>query len=287
MKTGIVLEGGGTRDNYSAGVLEFLLEKKFMPDLVVGVSAGATVGMSYISMQKDRARATHQDYINDKRYAGLGCILREHSVYGMKFNFDTLPNELCPFDYDTFISNPCDFHIVTIEAESGKLVYFSKKDIPRGDYSIIKASASLPVFSPAVKIGDKHYYDGGTADPIPVRYALSQGCDKVLVVLTQPDGYRKKPQKGRLLYKLALHKYPQLIRAIQRRHIVYNETLDFIKKAEQDGRVIVLRPSVDLGAKRFCLDREKLERLYRLGMDDAQSKWSIISSIFQNGGADT
>lgn len=279
MKIGLVLEGGGTRGNYTAGALEFFLEKELNFDLTVGTSAGSCAGIGFVSRQKGRLRRVTLDNVRDKRYAGVGCILRERSVFGMKFNFDTVPNELDPFDYEAFQANPCEFAAVTLDAETAELVYFTKDRIPNGDMSALRASSSLPVFSPPVEIEGRMYYDGGVTDPIPVRYALDWGCDRVVVILTQPEGYQKSAQKGKGLYRRVLRKYPRVVEALGHRHEIYNETLEFIRKLEAEGRAVVLRPSVDLGAKRFTRDLELLGRLFELGRTDAEAKLPQIRAL--------
>lgn len=269
MKTALVLEGGGTRGLYTVGVLDAFMEHDLRADLVVGVSAGACGGASYVSRQPGRGKRVNLEFLNDKRYLSLGNYFREKSYMGLEFTFKTVPNELIYFDYDAFAENPCDFISVVTNAETGKTEYLPKSMITRGDFSVLQASSSLPLMAPPAEIGGVKYFDGGLTDSIPVRYAVERDYDNIIVVLTQPKGYRKPPQNGRLLFKAALRKYPAMMKALEERHIGYNETLDYINELEAAGRVRVLRPSVDYKPKRFDKDVEKLTKLYELGKSDA------------------
>ncbi|MGI5970560.1 MAG: patatin-like phospholipase family protein [Oscillospiraceae bacterium] len=280
MKKGIVFEGGGMRGLYTGGVIDVLLENSVYADYVIGVSAGACNALNYLSGQLGRAASVNLDFLDDRRYLGLYCILRERSVFGMKFGFETVPNKLRPFDYDAFIYNPCQMETVITEAESGRAEYRPKEEIARGDFSIPRASSSLPIFSPPVNLGGRAYYDGGVADPIPVSRALDCGCDRLLIVLTQPRGYVKKPQSGRLIYKTVLRKYPKTAEAIMHRHEVYNAELDLITKLEARGTALVLAPSRATGVGRFERDRKKLKELYELGRADAEARLSQLRELF-------
>lgn len=194
MKIGLVLEGGGMRGLYTAGVLDGLTDAHWLPDYVVGVSAGADNAASYLSGQRGRNFRINTDYLKDKRYLSVHNFLRTKSLFGMDFIFHEIPNKLDPFDYKAFASCPCAFEVGVTEVETGKTAFLGREPMEKGDFSALRASSSIPVFSPIVEIDGKKYLDGGTSDPIPVRRALEWGCDRVVVVLTRERGYRKKPE---------------------------------------------------------------------------------------------
>lgn len=281
MKTGLVLEGGGSRGNYTTGVLDAFMENGIVFDLVVGVSAGACGGVSYVANQPGRGKRVNLEFLNDKRYMSMRNLIREGSYIGMQFTFATVPNEIVYFDYDTFQGCRTEFVAVAAEAETAKPVYFPKTAMKKGDFSILQASSSLPGFSRPTVIDGVPYYDGGVVDPIPVRYALESGCDRIVVVRTQPEGYIKPPQGGAPVYRFALRKYPAIIEALKNRHNVYNETQDFIRGLGKSGGAVILRPSSDLSVGRFDKNEQKLLALYDLGRQDANEKMDELKSFIQ------
>lgn len=276
MKTGLVLEGGGLRGMYTVGVLDLLLEKHLMPDYCIGVSAGACNGASYVAKQRGRNWRINMEYIDDPRYIGLGNVVKKHSLIGMDFLFEEMSDSILPFDYDTFFDNPCEFVVVVSDTFTGRPVYFDKKHIRRGDMRVIKASASLPGFSPAVAYEGRHYLDGGTTDSIPFRRALEDGCDRVIVVLTQDRGYKKEPSSMRPIYHTMLRNSPQMIRALDHRHEMYNRQRKELWKLEQEGKALLVVPSHPLDVSRFERDKDRLDELYQLGQTDAMEKLEQI-----------
>lgn len=272
-KTGLVLEGGGMRGVYTSGVHEYLLEQGIHYEYVVGVSAGASNSCTYIARQKGRGRRVNLDYLKDWRYMGLRSLLLKGSYFGLDFLFEDIPERLDPFDYDTFFSSPGVFRIGATNCITGEADYFDKQVVKKG-LKHLKASCSLPLLSPVVLIDGVPYLDGGVADPIPVRKALADGCDHVVVVLTQPPEYRKQPSgaKSNALYRAAFKKYPRLIEALEKRHLQYNETLDFVESLEQQGKATVIRPDGTLKLHRFEKDVAVLGALFDQGYRDASMK---------------
>lgn len=266
MKIGLVLEGGGMRGLYTAGVLDGLTDAHWLPDYVVGVSAGADNAASYLSGQRGRNFRINTDYLKDKRYLSVHNFLRTKSLFGMDFIFHEIPNKLDPFDYKAFASCPCAFEVGVTEVETGKTAFLGREPMEKGDFSALRASSSIPVFSPIVEIDGKKYLDGGTSDPIPVRRALEWGCDRVVVVLTRERGYRKKPEGFRRVYRRAFRAYPHMIHTLDIRHQVYNQTLEALAEWERRGKALVIAPEEPLGIGRFEKDKEKLTAVYRLGV---------------------
>ena len=190
-------------------------------------------------------------------------------MFGMDFIFNDIPNQLDLFDYDAFAASPIAFVTGVSDVETGKPAYFSKEAI-RHDSTVLRASSSIPVFSPIVSFRDGKYLDGGTTDPIPVRKALEDGCDKVIVVLTRDRNYVKSPEKMRSVYRHILKDYPNMIAAMDHRHEVYNDTLAYLRELERNGTALVIAPAQEVTLGRFDNSREKLEALYEQGYQQAK-----------------
>lgn len=269
MKTGLVLEGGGMRGIYTTGVLDWLLDQKYLPDYCIGVSAGACHATSYLSKQRGRSFRINTAYLQNGEYVSVKNLLKTGSMFGMDFIFDKIPNELDPFDYQTFLASPCEFYVGVTNVWTGKPEYFPKECLDH-DSTVIRASSSIPMFSPIVPYKGNLYLDGGTSDPIPVRKALADGCDRVIVVLTQDRGYVKHPEKFRPVYKNLYRRYPKMVNTLDHRHEVYNETRDFVFQLENEGKAIVIAPGKPVDLSRFERDIPKLRALYEEGFADAE-----------------
>lgn len=280
MKIGLVLEGGGMRGLYTGGVLDALMDLELWADYVIGVSAGACNGVSYVSGQRGRNLRINTVRVRDKRYVGLGNFLKHGSVFGMDFIFDEIPNRLDPFDYAAFQASSCAFEAGVSDVQTGQPAYFGKADI-NGHSIVLRASSSIPFFAPMVRYKDKLYLDGGTTDPIPVRRALAQGCDRVAVVLTRERDFVKAPEQGRALYRLKYRQYPGVVRMLDRRHLVYNDTLAYLRQLEEEGRALVIAPAASLGIGRFEKRVERLEPAYRKGYDDTKRLESRLRAFFE------
>jgi len=278
MKLGLVLEGGGMRGIYTVGVLECFMQKNFYPDYISGVSAGACNGASYISRQQGRGLRVIIDNIGNKEYVSLRNFIKTGNAFGLDLIFNRIPNKLDPFDYDTFLNSPCEYKIGVTNVETGKAEYFDKSEL-KNNCDLLCATSAIPMFAKIVEYNGGKYLDGGTSDPIPVRKALEDGCDKVVVVLTQHREYVKKRAGFKPLYSHIYRHYPNMISTIDTRHKVYNETREYIKQLEKDGRAIVIAPSKPLEIGRFEKDKEKLMSVYRLGFSDAEKAFENIQAI--------
>lgn len=282
MKIGLVLEGGGMRGLYTGGVLDALTDENLLADYVVGVSAGACNGVSYVSGQRGRNLRINTVRVQDKRYLGLGNFLRTGSIFGMDFIFDEIPNRLEPFDYAAFQASSIDFEAGVSDVQTGLPVYFGKAEI-RDHSLVLRASSSIPCFAPMVRYKGRDYLDGGASDPIPVRRALEQGCDRVVVVLTRERGFVKSPEAGRRFYTRKYRHYPGVVRMLDRRHAVYNETLSYLKELEKEGRALVLAPEQPLGIGRYEKHVDKLKAAYDLGYAHTQALASRLRDFFTGG----
>lgn len=270
MKTAIVCEGGGMRGVFTAGVLQAFMNAGFVPDEVVGVSAGASNLASFVSGQAGRGYRTNVNYAGDPRYCSIKSYLTTGSVFGMDFIFGDIPEELDPFDYAAFAASPTAYYAGATQLSTGKVRYFGKESIVPG-LAALRASCSMPLASPVVEIDGEAYLDGGVAEPIPIDKALRDGCEKLVVVLTRPRGYHKKPQALRAAYQLAYRQYPNFVRAMRLRHFVYNHCLQRLWRLEAEGRAVVALPAAPLEVDRFGKDADKLIAAYNEGLDIGRS----------------
>ena len=280
MKTGLVLEGGGMRGMYTIGVLDRFLNAEISFDYVIGVSAGACNGVSFVARQRGRNYRINTKYATDKRYISLSNLMSERSLFGMKFLFETVPDELVPFDYGMFLSSPCEFVTGVTDVKLGRPVYFGKEALDH-DTTVLRASSSIPCFSPMVPFRGGLYLDGGTSDPIPFRKALADGCDRVVVVLTRDRAYRKKPEGLRPVYRTMYRRYPAMIELLDRRYLIYNRTLDDLRTAESKGLALVIAPEAPLSIGRFEHDPRRLAAAAQLGYHDAARLEQKIRSFFR------
>ena len=244
--TALILEGGGLRGIFSAGVLDYLLENNIHFPYVIGTSMGACNGASYVSKQYERSLRIPLNYLDDKRYLSMRNLIREGNLFGMGFIFNEVPYKLDPFDFDTFERSKQTFITVATSCETGEPTYFSKNDLDRMTVlKSLEASTSLPFLSTMKDIDGKTYLDGGIADSIPIKKARQDGFNKQVIVLTRPLEYLKstsKMTKVKVMAPIYYHKYPKLVNKIINRANGYNETLDQIEKLEKNGMVFVIRP---------------------------------------------
>ncbi|WP_373599022.1 patatin-like phospholipase family protein [Paraclostridium bifermentans] len=274
-KIGLILEGGGMRGIYTAGVLDFFIEKDIEVDLVIGVSAGSCHASSYLSKQYKRAYHSTIDYIGDKNYLSFKNLIKTGSIFGMDFMFNKIPNELNIYDYDTFNKSNSKFVVVTTNCESGKAEYFELKDLKK-DIIYMQASCSIPMFANIVEVDNYKLLDGGVSDSIPIEYSINQGYKKNIVILTRDLSYRKSKQKLISIVKRKYKKYPKLVKAIENRHINYNKSLDIINELSQKGDAFVIRPKNPVKVSQVEKDIDKLTNLYLEGYNDAKELYPNV-----------
>ncbi|MBR1949228.1 MAG: patatin family protein [Alphaproteobacteria bacterium] len=269
MSVALVLEGGAKRGIYTAGVLDVLLENGLVADAVIGVSAGAIHGASYASKQTGRSIRYYMKYSNNYKFMSIKNWILTGNVVDTKFCYYELPEILDPFDHNAFEKSETKFYAVCSNVETGKSEYILCKELKRS-ITYLRASASLPIFSKIVEIDGKKLLDGGICDSIPLKASMDMGYDKHVVVLTRPKGYRKKKSKILWLSRLVYRKFPKFVKALENRHIMYNNQLDFVEeKTLNSSDTLVIRPSVDLGVKHMEKDLNKVKMMYELGRNDA------------------
>lgn len=278
-KTGLVLEGGAMRGMYTAGVLDVLMEEQIQVDGAIGVSAGAVFGCNYKSGQAGRAIRYNLRYCGDKRYGTLRSLLRTGNIYDEELCYHEIPEKSDPFDLQAFRSNPMDFYVVCTDVRTGKAVYHLCKRGDGADMKWMQASASMPLVSKVVSVDGYELLDGGIADSIPVMWFRSQGYRRNLVILTRPEGYRKKKSRFSRSLGVLMHRYPQLAEAMEQRYLNYNHSLAELKVLEEKGEALVLRPSRSIEVSRLEKDAGKLKALYQLGREDAFGQRDRIKSF--------
>lgn len=270
-KRGLVLEGGGMRGVFTAGALDYFLDQDIEFDTCIGVSAGSCLACSYLSKQKKRGWRTITDYLEDERYCGMKSYLKTGDYFGAEMLYKTIPEELDPYDYESFDKNPSRFYAVVTNCRTGMAEYKRIRDMRR-DIAYVRASSSLPLMSRTVWIKKEPYLDGGISDSIPVRKSEELGNQKNVVILTRDRGYRKEPNKTLPLLKLRYgREFPKLVERMERRHLDYNDAVDYLLKAEEEGKAFLIRPPRPVTIGRLEKDREKLEALYRQGYETAKS----------------
>lgn len=275
MKTGMVLEGGAMRGMYTAGVLDVLMEQGIQVDGMVGVSAGAVFGCNYISRQIGRAIRYNTRYCRDPRYGDFRSLLKSGDIYEEEFCYHELPDKLDPFDWETYKNSPVEFYVACTDVKTGRAVYHRCTG-EKEDLRWMQASASMPFVSRIVEIGGRQLLDGGISDSIPVNWFRGIGYEKNLVVLTRPEGFRKKPPRGLPFLQQMIRKYPALSMAVKTRHIRYNQTLDQLQELEKAHLALVLRPSRRIRVSKLERHPEKLKALYMLGRKDTEQRLEEI-----------
>ncbi len=271
-KTGIVLEGGGHRGIYSAGVLDVLRENGILTDGIIGVSAGAVHGASYVSGQTGRSVRYTEKYCRDKRYMSVHSLFTTGDLFNAEFCYHEIPEKLDPYDNDAFESSPAAFYVTCTDVLTGRPVYHRCRTLRGKEMLWMQGSASMPLASRVVAVDGYKLLDGGVADSIPLKAFENMGYIKDIVILTQPAGYEKKKNPLLPLIRIGMKKYPALVHAMAIRHIRYNEELADAERQAADGRILLIRPSKHLNVSRTEKDPEKIRGLYNLGRQDALSQ---------------
>ena len=276
MKIGLVLEGGGMRGLFSAGVLDALLElKELSVNGIVGVSSGALFGVNYVSKQKERAVRYNKKYADDKRYMGLHSWITTGNAVNKDFAFYELPYKLDVFDNEAFKKAETDFYVVMTNVESGKPEYVLIEDA-FAQMEYLRATSALPFASKIIEINGKKYLDGGISDSIPIDFCESLGYDKIIAVLTRPEGTYKEDKLG-FLYKLVYRKYPNLVNSLLNMATDYEKVLAKIKDLENKGKIFVVRPPEVLKIGRLEKNRDKIQKVYDTGLNTGLKELNNIA----------
>lgn len=277
-QVGLVLEGGGMRGVYTAGVLEYFLEKQLFFPYVIGVSAGACNAASYLSKQKGRNKTVTIEYASDPRYISWRNYFKNRQFFGMDFIFDEIPNQHVPYYYDVFFNGPSEFVIGTTDCQTGEPVYFGKQDYGKEMLTVLRASSSLPFIAPEIHYQNKILLDGGISNPIPLKKAQQDGFTKNIVILTRNEGYLKKPSRFHFLVERKYPEYKGLQKALRNRYQIYNETISFLTEEEKNGNVFIIRPNLPLKVGRMERNPQRLLELYEQGYEDAKASFKDMNN---------
>lgn len=275
---GLILEGGGMRGAYTAGVLDFFLDEKLYFESVFGVSAGGCNAISYISRQKGRNIYIFQNYASDNRYVDLKGLFTRGSVFGMDFIFHEIPEKLVYLDYERYAASNTKLYIISTDCDTGRPDVRLTMDA-RDSVDYLMGSSSIPLFSPMVEVDGKKLLDGSASESIPLAAALYRGITRPVIVLTRNEGYRKKKSKANRIFSACYKKYPNLVKSLQQRYITYNTSLENCEEMERQGKAVILRPSMPLDIDRFEKDPDKLTKLYQNGYDDAKKALNRILKL--------
>ena len=272
-KTGLVLEGGGMRGVFTAGVLDYFMDNNIRFPYTIGVSAGASNGVSYASWQRGRAKFSNIDLLKIYDYIGFRHFIRGKGIINLDYLFYVYPDKYYPFDYDTFFGSPERFVVVVSNCLTGQAEYHEVTDNPSRLLDVVLASCSLPVLCPIAYVDGIPMIDGGVCDAIPIRKAMDDGFGQNVIVLTRNKGYRKK-EKDFVLPRFICRKYPAIREQLRYRYRRYNEALDYIDRLEEEGKVKVIRPLRKVEVGRMERNVAKLTALYDEG-------YACASAIFE------
>ncbi|MGL4991162.1 MAG: patatin-like phospholipase family protein [Sarcina sp.] len=276
----LILEGGTFRPIFSAGIMDALLDNDIMFPYCIGVSAGITHCISYVSKQKRRNMNILEKYRNDKRYLSFRNFLKCKSMFGLDFIFDELPNKLDLFDKETFSKYKGKFLIGVTNAETGEEEYLDGTDLD-DKCTKLRATCAIPIMFPAIEVDGHKYFDGGLCDPIPISKAVEDGNEKHLILLTRPKGYRLRLEKRNLVAcKVLKKKYPKLEKPFRNMYIKYNEAIEMCEKLEAEGKAIILRPTEETAVESFEKNVDKLREGYENGYNLAISRIDDIKKLF-------
>ena len=279
-QAGLVLEGGGMKGVYTAGVLDFFLDKGIEFSSVYGVSAGACHMCSYLSKQRGRAFAVNVDYLDSSDYCSMKSLLTTGDLFNVDMCYHRIPEQLNPYDYGAFERYEGRAYSVATNIETGMPEYFRIRDM-KADIDKIRASASLPLVSRNVMIQGKPYLDGGISDAIPLQKSIIDGNMRKVVIMTTEEGYVREPFKELGLIRLKYGKYPKVYELMKDRHIRYNRLLRYIEDQQKNDRAFVIRPKHKSDVGRVEKDKEKLKNLYLEGYEDAKECFEELQNYLE------
>ena len=269
MKIGVVDVGGGLRGSFGAGVLDYCMEQGIRFDFGIGVSAGAANISSYMANQRGRNFVFYTEYFQREQYMGVKNLIHTGSYIGLDYIYSSLSDHEgdYPLDWKTIRNDPRDMMIVATDANTGLPHYFHKYDMRQDSHDPIKASCCVPVINRPYKVNGIPYYDGGLSDPVPYEKAFEAGCDKVVVILTRPEDYRRIPKNDKIIADLLHPHYPNASQAMRNRSVIYNQQLDECEYLQIQGKVCIVAPDSIGKMKTLTKDKDSIEALYYKGYE--------------------
>lgn len=281
MKKGIALEGGAMRGMFTAGVLDVFMENGIKFDGAAGISAGATFGCNLKSRQIGRVIRYNKRYCKDWRYGSFRSWILTGDLYEKKFCYETLPDELDRFDTVIYRKNPMEFFVGATNVDNGRPVFYKAENGDSRDLTWMRASASMPVVSRVVEVDGYRLLDGGISAPVPLHFLESRGYDRIVVLLTQPKGYRKEQLKLMPVISFLLRKYPEVVHAMKVRYLRYNHLMEEIDRKEEMGNILVIRPPQALNIGSVCHDPVELERVYQVGRQEGLRQLNDVRAFLK------
>ena len=269
-KIGLVVEGGGMKCAYNAGILDAFLDHNITFDYCIGVSGGAGNLASYLAGQRGRNLRFFTEHIHSSNYFGLKSLLKTGNLFGLQYIYGVLSNSTGkdPLDFSAIMKNPAEYQVVVTNALTGKPEYFGKEEMKQDDYRLIMASCAIPAACRPVEVNGTPYFDGGITDAVPVQHAFAKGCDRLVVILSKTRDFVRKPQGMRFLYARLCRRYPQVVSVIDQRHITYNQNLKEVFALEKAGKAFVFAPSQPIQVGTYSMNEQAERELYALGVDD-------------------
>lgn len=280
-KVGLIVEGGGMRGIYGCGVLDAFLENDIRFPYGIGVSAGAANLASFVAEQEGRNYRFYTDYAFDERYMSFKNFVTTGSFFGMDYIYSELTETVDPINFERLINTEMEYYVVAVDAVTSKPVYFNKEDVRKHRGDVFKASSAVPAMCKPIEIDGKQYFDGGVSDSIPLKRALSDGCDKVVAVLTRPRGYVKKPEMGKTIYSEFLKDYPTIVKAMNVRHYVYNATLKNLYTLEKEGKAFLFCPEKTERVTIISRNKDDLIALYNEGKEYAEMQMEQLKKFME------
>lgn len=276
----LILEGGTFRPIFSAGILDAMLDHNIMFPYCIGVSAGISNGFSYVSRQKGRNLDILLNYRHDKRYIGKRNFIKCRSLFGLDFAFDTVPNEMLPFDWETFYQYKGKLLVGVTNANTAKPEYLNGMELDK-QCTMLRATCAIPLVFPTISINGTPYYDGGLCDPIPIKKAIADGNKKHFIVLTRPKEYRKElGRSNQIAARIIRKKYPKLESVLLNRHLAYNETVQFCEQLEKENKALILRPTKPIDS--LERDLSVIQQTYDMGYQMAVERIEEIRAICES-----
>ncbi len=282
MKTAVIDVGGGIRGVFGAGVLDRCIELNIDFDECIGVSAGSANIISYIAGQRGRNYLFYHEYPFRKKYMSLSNVIKNGSYLSLDYIYGELSNEGCenPLNYDAVIKSKKNFYAVCTCADTGEAKYFTKSELTRNDYSVLKASCSIPIVCNPQSVDGKYYFDGGISDPVPIEFALNLGCDRIVLILTRPEDAEISFNMENISSKLLIKKYPELCKKLLERGKKYNDSIALAKNLQDKGRLFIAAPKNTHGMNTLTKDKSAINDMYFDGYNSADK----IKSFLNGGG---
>lgn len=280
-KIGLVVEGGGMKCAYNAGILDAFMDHNITFDYCIGVSGGAGNTASFVAGQRGRNIRFYTEHIHSSDYFGIKCLLKTGGLFGLQYIYGDLTNSSGndPLDFSAVMKNPAEFQVVVTNALTGEAEYFGKEDMAQDDYRLLMASSAIPAACRPVVINGIPYYDGGIGDAIPVRHAMEEGCSRLVVLLSKPRDYVRKPQGMRFLYSRLCRRYPKIVENIDRRHLTYSENQKEVSDLEKSGKAFVFAPSEHVRVGTYSMNEETERELYDLGWKDYRKQEKALKQF--------